>query len=66
MAHYEDRFCWQRPWSDFVREVGSGGGGVTCVEPESNKFQPQATGRLFTSCQDFLLPTCKKSRILVE
>jgi hypothetical protein len=27
MAHHEDRFCWRRPWSDFIREVGSGGAG---------------------------------------
>ena len=27
MAHHEDRFCRRRPWSQFIREVGSGGGG---------------------------------------
>jgi hypothetical protein len=27
MAHHEDRFCRRRPWSDFIREVGSGGAG---------------------------------------
>jgi hypothetical protein len=27
MAHHEDRFCRRRPWSDFIREVGSGGRG---------------------------------------
>jgi hypothetical protein len=27
MAHHEDRFCQRRPWSNFIREVGSGGGG---------------------------------------
>jgi hypothetical protein len=27
MAHHEDRFCRRRTWSDFIREVGSGGGG---------------------------------------
>ena len=25
MAHHEDRFCWRRPWSNFIWEVGSGG-----------------------------------------
>ena len=27
MAHHEDRFCRRLPWSEFIREVGSGGGG---------------------------------------
>jgi hypothetical protein len=27
MAIHEDRFCRRRPWSDFIREVGSGGRG---------------------------------------
>ena len=27
MAHHDDRFCQRRPWSDFIREVGSGGRG---------------------------------------
>ena len=27
MAHHEDHFCRQRPWSNFISEVGSGGGG---------------------------------------
>ena len=36
MAHHEDRFCRRRPWSDFIREVGSGGGGgLNCVNPET-------------------------------
>jgi hypothetical protein len=30
MAHHEDRFCRRRPWSDFIREVGSGGEGQLC------------------------------------
>ena len=33
MAHHEDRFCRRRPWSNFIREVGSGGG--NCVDPET-------------------------------
>ena len=27
MAHHEDRFRLRRPWSVFIREIGSGGGG---------------------------------------
>ena len=34
MALHEDRFCWRRPWSDFIREVGSRGG-VNGVDPET-------------------------------
>ena len=30
MARHEDRFCRRRPWSDFIREVGSGGEGQLC------------------------------------
>ena len=31
MAHYEDRFCRLRPWSDFIREVEAGGGSIEWI-----------------------------------
>ena len=56
----------QRPWSNSVREVGSRGEGATCVNLESWQFLREATGRLFTSCRDFLHRACTISRILVK
>ena len=35
VAQDPDKFCRRRPWSDFIREVRSGGGGVNCVDPET-------------------------------
>ena len=39
MAHYEDRFCRQRPWSNFIREVGSrGGGSIVSTQRLTNSY----------------------------
>ena len=54
MAHYENRFCRWRPWSNCIRKVGRGGR-VNCVDPETYKFLHESTGRFFTSGRDFLL-----------
>ena len=32
MAHYGDRFCRRRPWSDVTREFGSGGGSLALTQ----------------------------------
>ena len=48
----EDRFCRRQPWSNFIKEVGSGGG-VNCVDPESYYFLRESIGRFFTSSRDF-------------
>jgi hypothetical protein len=38
MAHHEDRFCRRRPWSDFIREVGSGGGSIASTQRPTNSY----------------------------
>ena len=39
MAHHEDHFCRRRPWSDFIREVRSGGGGaITSTKRPTNSY----------------------------
>jgi hypothetical protein len=60
MAHQEDRFCRRRPWSDFIREVGSGGrGSIALTQRPANSYM-NLQG-------DFLhRAACKKSQILVK
>ena len=38
MSHHEDSFCRRRPWSDFIREVGSGGGGIALSQRPINSY----------------------------
>jgi len=39
MAHYENRFCRRQPWSDFIREVRSGGGGaIVLTQRPTNSY----------------------------
>jgi len=38
MAHHEDRFCRQRPWSEFIREVGSRGGVIASTQRPTNSY----------------------------
>jgi hypothetical protein len=64
MAHHEDRFCRRRPWSDFIREVGSGGGSIALTQRPINSYVNLQGD--YTSRQDFLHQPCKKTPILVN
>jgi hypothetical protein len=65
MAHHEDRFCWRRPWSDFIREVGSGGGSIASTQRPTNSYV-NLQGDFLHPSRDFLHRACKKSPILVK
>jgi hypothetical protein len=38
MTHYEYHFCRLRPWSDFIREAGSGGGSIVSTQRLTNSY----------------------------
>ena len=39
MSHHEDRFCRPQPWSDFIREVESGGAGsIVSTQRPTNSY----------------------------
>ena len=53
MAHYEDRFCRQWPWSNFIREVGSGGGGGQLRQPRDLLIPALISRKIFYIEQRF-------------
>jgi hypothetical protein len=38
MAHYEDRFCRQRLWSDLIRRVRSRRGSIASTQRPTNSY----------------------------
>ena len=66
MAHHEDRFCQRRPWSDFIREVESGGGGsIASTQRPTNSYVNLQEDFLHRA-EIFLHRPRKKSPILVK
>ena len=61
----EDRFCRRRPWSDFIREVGSGGGSIVLTQSPTNSYVNLQGGFLHRA-EILLHWACKKSLILVK
>ena len=61
MAHYEDRFCRQRLWSDLIRRVRCRRGSIASTQRPTNSYVNHR--EIFTSGPDFLHWTCKKIEI---
>jgi hypothetical protein len=64
MAHYEDLSCTRRPWSDFVREVGIGGGSLASTQRATNSYM-KLRGDFYPR-RDVLHWASKKYQILVK